>query len=34
MGLLILAIGTFMFVSFLRRYPAEPTEIEEVPNAG
>jgi hypothetical protein len=33
-GLLILATGTFMFVSFLRKYPVEPTEIEEAPHAG
>jgi len=34
MGLLILATGTFMFASFLRKYPAEPTDFEETLHAG
>jgi len=34
MGLLILATGIFMFASFLRKYPAEPTDFEETLNAG
>jgi hypothetical protein len=34
MGLLILATGTFMFVRFIRKYPEEPNELEEAPNAG
>jgi hypothetical protein len=33
MGLLTLTTGTIMFVRFIRKYPAEPVEIEEVPNA-
>jgi hypothetical protein len=33
MDLLILVTGAIMFVRFLRKYPAEPLEIEEAPNA-
>jgi hypothetical protein len=32
-GLFILLTGAFMFVRFIRKYPPEPVEVEEIPNA-
>ena len=32
-GLLPLVTGTILFVRFIRKYPPEPMEVEEVPNA-